>query len=268
MKKSERSVFDRLEDIENSQSTTQMQNEKIINMLNGLNKRQLEKLSIDGQFFSYVDEQKMFRIFMKNAKKEHIWFGTSSEFKKAKSLVNGVAIALIIVGFVSSLISIVAFEIVSTFTLLEDIWLIVACIMYGHAIKAKKKMWDLELKDNCNTKFVRDENGTWRNTDKVKKIYVCTRNIAYVSVFANIICAWYMLTNGVALTVTILELAFFVLSIIFNIVYSNLFEMYGFYILYTGRNASNTKYVTLIYDTILKRVASYEEYKAKYNDYL
>ena len=83
MKKSERSVFDRLEDIENSQSTTQMQNEKIINMLNGLNKRQLEKLSIDGQFFSYVDEQKMFRIFMKNAKKEHIWFGTSSEFKKA-----------------------------------------------------------------------------------------------------------------------------------------------------------------------------------------
>ena len=44
--------------------------------------------------------------------------------------------------------------------------------------------------------------------------------------------------------------------------------MYGNFILFTGRNASNTENVTLIFDVMGKKLAPYEEYKEKMKDYI
>lgn len=140
--------------------------------------------------------------------------------------------------------------------------------MFSYSLNAKKRILDTDLKDHSNTVFVQDNNGTWRDTNKEKKRFRWFRRISYIAVVCNIIVLWVQSKGATAITATLFELAFAGITIGIFFAYINLFCMYGNLILFTGRNASNTETVTLIFDVIGKKLAPYEEYKEKMKDYI
>lgn len=262
MENKPQNVFDRLDSIEASQSATQAQNEQIIGLLNKLSIQSV-KQNVEVRPQVQVSNQELLREFVRKSKKEHVWLGTINEFNKSKMIVNMLCIALIIVGVLSTIFTSIAFKTYSTFTLFENIWLIFACIMFSHSVNAKKRMLDSDLRDHSNTVFVQDADGTWRDTNKEKKRFRCFRRISYIAVICNIIVIWGQSKGSIAIMATIFELAFAGITVGLNFAYINLFCMYGAFILFTGRNTSNTETVTLIFDVIGKKLAPYEEYKEK-----
>ena len=140
--------------------------------------------------------------------------------------------------------------------------------MLSHSVNAKKKMLDSDLRDHSNTVFVQDADGTWRDTNKEKKRFRWFRRISYVAVICNIIVIWVQSKGAIAITATIFELAFAGITVGLFFAYINLFCMYGNFILFTGRNASDAQTITLIFDVIGKKLSPYEEYKEKMKDYI
>lgn len=267
MENKPQNVFDRLDSIEASQSTTQAQNEQILNLLNKLTSQSI-KQNVEVRSQVQASNQDLLKEFVRRSKKEHVWFGTINEFNKSKTIVNALCVALIIVGILSTIFTSIAVKTYSTFTLFENIWLIFACIMFSHSVNAKKRMLDSNLRDHSNTVFIQDEDGTWRDTNKEKKRFRWFRRISYIAVICNIIVISFQSKGIIAITATLFELAFAGITVGLFFAYINLFCMYGNFILFTGRNASNTEIVTLIFDVIGKKLALYEEYKEKMKDYI
>ena len=183
-------------------------------------------------------------------------------------IVNVLCIALIIVGVLSTIFTSIAFKMYSTFSWFENIWLIFACVLFSYSVNAKKRMSDTDLKDHSNTVFIQDADGTWRDTNKEKKRFRWFRRISYIAVVCNIIAIWDQSQGAIAITATLFELAFAGITIGIFFAHINLFCMYGSFILFTGRNASNTKTVTLVFDVMAKKLAPYEEYKEEMKEYL
>lgn len=267
MENKPQNVFDRLDSIEASQSVTQAQNEQILDLLNKLSSKSV-KQNVEVRTQPQVSKKELLREFVKKSKKEHVWFGTTNEFNKSKAIVNVLCVSLIIVGVLSTIFTSIAFKMYSTFTLFENIWLIFACIMFSYSVNARKKMLDSDLRDHSNTVFVQDADGTWRDTNKEKKSFRWFRRISYVAVICNIIVIWVQSKGAIAITATIFELAFAGITVGLFFAYINLFCMYGNFILFTGRNASNTETITLIFDVMGKKLAPYEEYKENMKDYI
>lgn len=268
MENKPQNVFDRLDSIEASQSTTQAQNQQILDLLNKISNQQPTKQNADAILQPQVSDRQRLRNFVSSSQKEHVWFGTISEFNKSKVIVNVLCVALIIVGVLSTIFTSIALKLYSTFSFFENIWLIFACIMFSHSVHAKKRMLDIDLMAHTNTVFMQDADGTWRDTNKEKKRFRWFRRISYIAVVCNIIVIWGESKGGIAITATLFELAFAGITIGLVFAYANLFCMYGSFILFTGRNASNTETVTLIFDLIEKKLAPYEEYKEKMKEYL
>ena len=267
MENKPQNVFDRLDSIEASQSATQAQNEQILDLLNKLSSQSIKQhVEVSPQV--QVSNQELLREFVRKSKKEHVWFGPINEFNKSKMIVNMLCVALIIVGIISTILTSIAFKMYSTFSLFENIWLIFACILFSYSVNAKKRMSDTDLKDHSDTVFIQDADGTWRNTNKEKKRFRWFRRISYIAVVCNIIVIWVQSQGAIAIIATLFELAFAGITIGIFFAYINLFCMYGNFILFTGRNASNTETVTLIFDVMAKKLAPYEEYKEKMKDYI
>ena len=265
MENKPKNVIDKLDSIEASQLATQAQNEQILALLNKLNSQFMnQNVGVKPQ--PQVSNHELLRDFIKNSKKEYVWFGPINKLNKSKAIVNTLCVALIIVGVLSTIFTSIAFKMYSIFTLFENIWLIFACIMFSHSVNAKKRMLDSDLRDHSNTVFVQDDDGVWRDTNKEKKRFRWFRRISYVAVICNIIVIWFQSKGSTAITAIIFELAFAGITVGLFFAYINLFCMYGNFILFTGRNASNTETVTLIFDVMSKKLAPYEEYKEKMKD--
>lgn len=266
MENKSQNVFDRLDSIEAMQSTTQVQNQQIIDLLNNLNNQQNTAININ--FQSQLTEQQLLKKFFKSSKKEYLLVGSNKEFNKSKLMVNILFLSLVVIGVLSTIFTSMAIKLYSTFSFFENIWLVLACFLFSYSINAKKKMTDIELKNHSNTIFVLDGDGTWRNTKKEKKRFRWFRRISYIAIFLNIICIWKDSSGIMAIIATLLELAFFCITIAILFTYDDLFCMYGDVILFTGRNISNTKNITLIFDVVNKKLAPYEEYKEKMKENL
>lgn len=268
MESKPKNVFDKLDSIEASQSATQNQNQQILELLSELINCQTSKQNVQINHTPQVSSQQVIKNFVQSSKKEHIWFGTTNDFNKYKKIIYILCIALIVVGIISTILTSIALNMYSTYTLFENIWLIFVCIMFSYAVKAKKRMTDTDLMEHSNSVFIQDTDGTWRDTNKEKKKYKWFRRISYIAIVGNIICLWSESETAIAISAIMFELAFAGLSIGLVFAYINLYCMYGNFILFTGKNASNTETVTLIFDVMGNKLAPYEEYKGKMKELL
>ena len=248
----ERSVFDRLDSIEN--------------LLEDFVKQQPVPQSSDTK--PQLSDQQILKNFIRSSKKEYLWFGSPNDFNKSKILVYILSALLILTGVVSTILTSIAFKIYSTFSLFENIWLVFACIMLSYSIYAKKRMADTDLRDHSCNVFMQDADGMWRDTNQEKKRFRWFRRISYVAAIANIIVIWTQSNGAIAIGATICELAFAGLSVGLYFAYINLFCMYGTFILFTGRNVTNTQNVTLVFDVIGKKLLPYEEFKNTMKDFI
>lgn len=275
MDNDDRSVFERLDTIEDDQAAIQEQNaatqakiEEILSILTSSDNNQPVNQNVTSKPQPQPTKQQLLQKFIRSSKKEHIWLGTKFDFNQSQTAVIILSICLMIVGVISTVLTSIAFKMYSTFTLFENIWLVFACILFSYAMNAKKRMLDTDLKDHSNTIFVQDVDGTWRDTNKEKKRFKWFRTLSYIAVACNIIVIWIQSKGAIALFATLFELAFVGLTIGLYFAYINLFCMYGIFILFTGVNPENHKTITIIFDVEGKKLAPYEEYKEKFKDHL
>lgn len=263
---SNKSVFDKLNSLEQQSAAALAQNEEIINLSNDIKSKPTTQSSVQPTVpvKTQVSEQEILRKFVKESKKEHFWFGPSKDFYRSKNILNIVCIALIIVAIISTILTSTAFKMYSTFTLFENIWTIFVCIILSYSCYAKKRMQDTDLKDHSCDLFQQDADGTWRDTNQEKKRFKWFRRLSYIAVIANIIVIWANSTGGIAIAATLFELAFLGLSIAVFFMRVNLYCMYGNIIFFTGKNISNGTTVTIVFDVIGKKLIPLDEYKAKY----
>ena len=255
----ERSVNERLDSIETSQSLTNAQNEEIIGLLNKINEKITPKQEMNVAPKQQENEKQLLQKFAQSSKKEHVWFGPIDEFNKSKTIVRIICICLIVVAIISTILTSLAIRFYTTFTLFENIWLIFICIIFAYSIYAKKRMIDVDLKDHSCYAFIQDEDGTWRDTNKEKKRFKVFRIISYISVVGNIIVVWVYTRGIIAILATIFELAFAGLSVGLYFAYVNLFCMYGNFILYTGKIGNMAQEITLLFDVFGNKTATIEE---------
>ena len=267
MESKPKNVFDKLDSIEETQSVTKAQSEEILKILKDIRNQQVVNQNYKINYQPQETGQNL-KNFLKSSRKEHLWFGTINDFNKYKKIIYILCIALIAVGIISTILTSIALNMYSTFTLFENIWLIFVCIMFSYAVKAKKRMTDTDLMEHSNSVFIQDTDGTWRDTNKEKKKYRWFRRISYIAIVGNIICLWSESETAIAISATMFELAFAGLSIGLVFAYLNLYCMYGSFILFTGGNTSNTENVTLIFDVFGKKLAPYKEYKEKLKEYI
>ncbi len=254
-------VFDKLD-------TLIAQNEEILDLLKNTkntkntNNQTTEKVNSKPKenTDSYSDGKQILGKFIKDSKKEYVWFGTISDFSRSKSIVYILAVALIVVGFISTVLTSFSVKVYSTFSIFENIWVGASIFMFSYSIKAKKRMLDSDLMVHSTSVFNRNTvEEFWFDTNQEKKKYKWFRRLSYIAVAANIIFIWTQSKGGIAVPATIFEIIFLGLSIGFYFAHSNLFCMYGTVLFLTGKNLTNTATVTLVFDSIQKKLITYDE---------
>jgi hypothetical protein len=108
-----------------------------------------------------------------------------------------------------------------------------------------------------------DGDGVWR-CGQLKKKYKWFSVITCICALCNIIVVWMEANIILALLATIFELALGVLSI--YVFYFKALDYFCRYcnLRFTGRNDSNTQTISIIYDPIVNKLYTEEEYKKQF----
>ena len=203
--------------------------------------------------------QVVLKRFISKAKKEYCWLGSEADFQKEKKTALILLATLIGTIVLSTIFTSIAFGLYSTFTLFENIWLIMMCFMAFYLVKAKRFYDCYEFSLTSCFKFEPDADGVLRMGAPNKK-YKVFLVLTCISAICNIIVVWMENKNGMALPATIFELAVLGLSIfVFN--FKALDFFYGYSNLrFTGANETTGQKVVLIYEPIMNKLYTEEDY--------
>lgn len=206
-----------------------------------------------------VNYQVNLRNFISNAKKEYCWLGSEEDFQKEKK--STLILLAVLMGAIvlSTIFTSIAFGLYSTFTLFENIWLIMMGFMSFYLVKAKRFYDCYEFSLTSCFKFEPDADGVLRRGAPNKK-YKVFLVLTCISAICNIIGFWSENNGGMVYTATLFELAVIGLSIfVFN--FKALDFFYGYSNLrFTGANETTGQKVVLIYEPIMNKLYTEEDY--------
>ena len=224
-------------------------------------KRQIEpqvpQQTIQKQKSGAKSQQEIMHWFFRNSRKSWRWFGNKYELDKSKKLAVFSHILLLILGFISTLVTSISVKLYTTFSLFENIWLIFGILLLVYALRAKLKYESSELARNNNYKYRQDQYGLW-NPGKEKFVYKLFRWLSIISVVGNIIFIW-MYSSNISWVATIFEVLFLGAMIFSFFMNVSLFSQYSIIYL-EGKNTSGID-VTLVWDPLMKKFLTEEEYK-------
>lgn len=210
--------------------------------------------------------QVVLKRFISKAKKEYCWLGSESDFQKEKKTALILLVALMVAIVISTVFTSIAFGMYSTFTLFENIWLIMMCFMTFYLVKAKRFYDCYEFSLTSCFKFEPDAEGVlrMRTPNKKYKIFLV---LTCISAICNIIVVWMENKSGMALPATIFELAVLGLSIfVFN--FKALDFFYGYSNLrFIGANETTGQKVVLIFEPIMNKLYTEEDYLKQFPFY-
>lgn len=258
MENKQKNLFDQLDSMEKRLSLKIIESRELIK--EDIKNETHKEITANKSYDANISSQQTLKNFIISSKKEYAWFGTIKEFNNSKLISIIVFVAMIAVGLLSSIFTSIAFKMYSTFTLIENIWLIMVCFLLFYTINAKKRMTDVDLKDNSNYVFIKNADEMWVNTNKEKKRFKWLRRLSFVAAICNIIVVWTQSTGAIAITATILELFFAGLTIGVFFAHNNLFCMYSSFILFTGQKGPGNNVPDLIFDGLSQKLISYEKY--------
>ena len=202
--------------------------------------------------------------FITRAKKEYMWLGSRADFETEKQTALKVVWILIGVGLLATIFTSIAFKLYSTFTLFENIWLIMMLCTVKYIHKSQYYHKCFEFSENSFFRFELDGDGVWR-CGQLKKKYKWFSVITCICALCNIIVVWMEANIILALLATIFELALGVLSI--YVFYFKALDYFCGYchLRFTGRNDSNTQTISIIYDPTFNKLYTEEEYKKQFS---
>lgn len=255
----ERSVFERLDSIE----TTNLENNKMLSEILGILKEE-EPKPVENKPQRVLSRQptqkELFREFLTKAKKSWGWFGGVSEFKNKKRLTQIAFVLLIIFGAISTLITSLSAKIYTTFTFLENVYLILGIIAFAHVNKSQHLYEIHSLARNSSFKYQADDVGMLFPR-KEKVVFIVFRWIAGISVIANIIYIW-MQKSDISLLATVFEVLFLAALILSSIAYFFLLTNYCI-IFVDGKKIGSEERVILVSLPGQNGLITEEEFKAK-----
>jgi hypothetical protein len=252
---SDNNIFDRVDGVESKVNDVSAKMDSLTAKIDGL----LSVKQTTTTTHQTENPQVVLKRFISKAKKEYCWLGSEADFQKEKKTALILLATLIGAIIFSTVFTSIALGLYSMFTLFENIWLIMMCFVAFYLVKAKRFYDCYEFSLTSCFKFEPDADGVLRMGAPNKK-YKVFLVLTCISAICNIIVVWMENKNGMALPATIFELAVFGLSIfVFNFKALNFF--YGYSNLrFTGANEATGKKVVLIYEPIMNKLYSEEDY--------
>ena len=253
----ERSLFDRLDSIETTSETTKKMVAEILDIL----QTQKSDPSTKPQPQQQPTDREILQRFLRNSRKSWRWFGTKAQFIKAKSLAILSWSIFLAVGLITTVVSSACFQIYSTFTFFENIWMIFGIINLVNACKTQLVYEVNALAASSPLRYDTDKVGM-KLPRKEKLRYRIFRWFAIISVACNILCIWIGLGKSLQVAATIMEVLFFGAIVFAFFMNSNLFRDYCIAWV-EGYNLTTGKPVVLVLPPGAKQLMSEEEFKQK-----
>lgn len=252
---SENNIFDRVEGVESKVDDVSAKMDSLTAKIDGL----LSVKQTTTTTHQTENPQVVLKRFIAKAKKEYCWLGSEEDFQKEKK--TSLILLAILMGTIilSTIFTSIAFGMYSTFTLFENIWFVMMGFMAFYLLKAKRFYECLEFSLTSCFRFEPDADGVLRmgTPNKKYKVFLVLTCICAV---CNIIVVWLENKSGMALPATIFELAVIGLStFVFN--FKALDFFYGYSNLrFTGANETTGQKVVLIYEPIMNKLYTEEDY--------
>ena len=245
----DRSVFERLDDIE---VTTEANNKILAEILDILKKDNKPTYTFE------LNRKEIMTQFFKESKKSWRWLGNKEEFFKSKVRAVLSMITVLILGTASTIVTTIAGGLYSTFTLFENIWLAFTIAFMIFDIRAPI-LYDIEeLIHKSPSRYYRDSVGMcFPNKEKV--VYIIFRVLTIIAICCNcIVLANQMSLIGVF--AIIIELLFGG-SLVFSFL-MDLFFFSGYGIMwFEGRNKITKEKVVLVSILGSNKFMSEEEFR-------
>ena len=258
-------VFEGLDEIlarqKQAEERSRQEHEEILEAINRANAKTAQADQVQ-RTVNQRNQSWSLKNFINRSVHEYMWLGTKEDFDKDKKLALILILSSIVSMIICTIVASISFGIYSTFTLFENIWLLMSLFILKYVIKAKKIYLSHVYAFNSIENFDVDADGVFRSKGN-KKRYKVFLVLACIAFCSNTICAWSYST-AVAVWLSILELGCMVLSIVSFHLVDNLFLGYG-PIKFTGPNESGTYDVVLIFDTLMNKLYTEEEYLKKYS---
>lgn len=256
---SENNIFDRVEGVESKVDDVSAKMDSLTEKIDGL----LSVKRTTEATHETENPQVVLKRFISKAKKEYCWLGSESDFQNEKK--SALIFLVILMGAIvlSTIFTSIAFGTYSTFSLFENIWLIMMCFMFFYLVKAKRFYDCYEFSLTSCFRFQPDADGVLRMGAPNRK-YKIFLVLTCISAICNIIIVWIENKSGMALPATIFELAVLGLSIfVFN--FKALYFFYAYSNLrFSGANETTGQKVVLIFEPIMNKLYTEEDYLKKF----
>ena len=253
-------VFEGLDEIlarqKQAEERSRQEHEEILEAINKANAKTAQADQVQ-RTVNQRNQSWSLKNFINRSVHEYMWLGTKEDFDKDKKLALLLIISSIVSMIVCTIVATSAFGIYSTFTLFENIWLFLMFFVLKYTYKAKKAYSTIEYSLNSFIIFTPDADGVLRST-VYKKKYKWFLILALISFFLNTVCIW-TLHASVPFLVAIFEIGTLVLNILTVYKVTDFFAGYG-PIRFSGMNEAGTAKVVLIFDTLMNKLYTEDEY--------
>lgn len=232
--------------------------------LDDLNKKIDENKSV-----RYVDvrqkqdaERNALKMFLLDSTAYYLWIGPKSDFDHDKQKAILFSFITIILGIASTIITSLAFNLYSTFSVFENIYAIIIMIYMFKVMFCKKQMRDTNLSVYSVNSYELTKEGFYVSTMNDKKHLKVFRILSLISVVANIISLPICSTNGLMIIAIIFELLFLILSFVASLSAKDFFTFYDPIMLFVNRKT----HVTIAFDSKMRKYYSYEDFVNKFHE--
>lgn len=255
--KDNRTIFERLDAIE----AANRENKDLLSKILSSTKINSNDAPAQNNTLTKINNEQIVLNFLKNAKKSLRWLGNKKEFDKSKKIAIISNLVLIVFGIILTIVATICFGLYSTFTLFENIWLVlsVMSVMYMSRNTILNEMNHLSKNSpdiyGMDKLFMPFSIGN-------KKYFKVLRVLCIIAILCNAIAAWCVPETKSPGLIMVLELLFLGIVIFASIMTSRFYSMY--LIPYAeGNNYVTKEKVVLVSLPNSKGLVSEEEFKSR-----
>lgn len=250
-------LFEQIEDVKKSVDENNRQLEKIQKSVDEIKNHQVSNLP--GREKS---QQEILSDFIRSSRKEYVHLSTDTDFSKSKKFTRFVLLCYIGISVSVTILTSIGLKIYSTFTLFENIWLVLSCFMAHYTSVAQKFYETAAYAEKSIDLFKVTKENVWVDTYRKKKKYRVFFVLCLICAGLNIVVS-FTFPNAITGLVIVFELIYIAATIFSYITYTKFFSSYG-PLKFTGYNLSKSKIVTIYYDNIFEKYLTEEEFFKTY----
>lgn len=229
---------------------------EIIKAINANNASRQSQSSFNPQV-AQTNNKLHLQSFLKAAKKYYHYYSGVNHYKNEKNKAYLRFGAVLLVGLLATVFTSIACKIYSTFTFIENIWMIFIIAMIAHVAHSKAHYEDIDYSCHSAEKFELNADNRLCPV-KGKFSYKLFRILTYISAIANIIYMCTQYSGAITIFAIILELAFAVGTFLTVFIYADFFCDYCS--VYFTNTVAGTP-VTIVHDLTFNKLYTKDEYE-------